>query len=229
MQLLDRLLDIIYPPSCIFCRSVLEYGTDICICEDCFEKLQFFPDIPIKPDRSKDESYCDLVVGVFEYDGIVRDSLRRYKFHNKPSYYRTYSKLLADRLRRMTDIGRYGVVLSVPLHSERERTRGYNQSYLISRALAKELKLPECSNALRRVKKTDAQSLLGRSDRHENVKDAFHVKDNRNIIGKSVLLVDDIFTTGATVQECSKALKRAGAKEITAAVMAAGKICNRRR
>jgi ComF family protein len=206
----------------------LEYDTDICICEDCFKKLRFFPDIPIKPDKSNEKSYCDLVVGVFEYDGLVRDSLRRYKFHNKPSYYRTYSKLLADRLRRMTDIGRYEAVLSVPLHSERERTRGYNQAYLISKALAKELKLPECSYALRRVKYTDAQSLLGRSDRHENVKDAFLVNDNRNITGKSVLLVDDIFTTGATVQECSKALISAGAREVTAAVMAAGKIRNRR-
>lgn len=207
---------------------MLEYDTDICICKDCFSKLQFFPDILIKTEQSKEKSYCDFVVSVFEYDGLVRDSLRRYKFHNKPSYYRTYSRLLADRLRRMTDIDRYEAVLSVPLHSERERTRGYNQSLLISKALAKELKLPECSYALRRVKNTGAQSLLGKSGRHENVRDAFLVKSSDELDGKSVLLVDDIFTTGATVQECSKALKSAGVSEVTAAVMAAGKIHNRR-
>lgn len=182
----------------------------------------------IKMEQSKEESYCDFAVSVFEYAGMVRDSLRRYKFYNKPSYYKTYSRLLADRLRKMTDISLYDVVLSVPLHSERESSRGYNQSLLISKAVAKELKLPECSHALRRIKETGAQSLLGRSGRHENVRNAFFVKQPEKVNGKAVLLIDDIFTTGATVQECSKSLKRAGARKVTAAVIAAGKTYNRR-
>lgn len=170
-----------------------------------------------------DISYCDGAISVFQYTGMVKESLIRFKFYNKPSYYRTYARLIADKLSKVTDIKQYHVVMSVPLHSHKEFSRGYNQAHLISKALSKDLKLPECSHLMKRYRYTEAQSLLDKQKRDQNVKGAFSVASAKRIKGKSVLLVDDILTTGSTLEECSRMLKQAGALKVTAVVVATGR------
>lgn len=115
------------------------------------------------------------------------------------------------------------MIISIPLHHKKELSRGYNQALLISKALSRELKIPECSGVLKRIKYTDAQSLLKKGDRSINVKGAFRVINSDMIKDKSILLVDDILTTGSTANECSKVLKEAGARIVDAAVIASGK------
>jgi ComF family protein len=170
-----------------------------------------------------EESWCDGAVSIFQYTGMVKESLIRFKFYNKPSYYRTYARLIADKLGKMTDIKRYDLVLSVPLHRHKEFSRGYNQAHLIAKALASELKLPERSGLLKRYRYTEAQSLLDKQKRNQNVKGAFTVTRPKRIEGKSVLLVDDILTTGSTLEECGRMLKQAGAQNVTAVVVATGR------
>lgn len=185
--------------------------------------LPFMENKVLKTSLDEDVNYCDGVVSVFEYTGIVKESLIRFKFYNKPGYYMTYARLLADKLGKVTDIKNYQMVLSVPLHRHKEFSRGYNQARLISKALSRILKLRECSYLLRRERYTEAQSLLDKQKRNQNVKGAFVVVSPKKVRGKTILLVDDILTTGSTLEECSRVLKQAGAERVLALVVATGR------
>lgn len=123
----------------------------------------------------------------------------------------------------MTSSRKFDIIISVPLYKEKERVRGYNQSQLISRILSRETGIAENSGLLLKVRDTGRQSLLNRKERSLNIKDAFQLTNKDRVKGKTVLLVDDILTTGYTVNECSRILKEAGAKWVTAAVVASGK------
>lgn len=223
MRLYERLMNVVYPPKCIFCGQLLEHDVALHICSSCYEKLPFAKETLLTTTQDGEISSCDGAISVFQYTGMVKDSLIRFKFYNKPGYYRTYARLIAYRLNKVADVKEYGLVLSVPLHRKKEASRGYNQAFLVSKALSRELKLIECSGLLKRSKYTETQRLLDKQQRNRNVKGAFTVAAFKNIKGKSVLLVDDILTTGSTVEECSRMLKQAGAIKVTAVVVATGR------
>lgn len=223
MSFLIRLLEFIFPPRCVFCGSLMESGSALHICGLCYEKIPFTGENLIRLERGGEDSGCDGAICVCRYSGMVKDSLIRFKFYSRPGYYRAYAKLLSSRIMKVTGNRRFDMIISVPLHKHKEYTRGYNQAYLISKALSREINLPECSYLLERSRFTDAQSLLDKERRRENVKNAFRVTNNASTKGKSVLLIDDILTTGCTINECSRTLKEAGAKSVTAAVVATGK------
>jgi competence protein ComFC len=223
LKLFDKIINLFYPPKCIFCQQLLNHDAVLHICGNCYGKLPFMEQDIIPTSQEGEDGCCDGAISVFHYTGMVKESLIRFKFYNKPSYYRTYARLIADRLSKITGTGQYDIVMSVPLHRHKEFSRGYNQAYLISKALSKELGLPEASRLLRRYRYTENQSLLDKHRRHQNVKGAFNVLSPKKVNGKSVLLVDDILTTGSTLEECSRMLKLAGAKKVTAAVVATGR------
>jgi len=219
--MLKRLRNLIFPPKCIFCNKIFDSNTDIYICKDCYSAIEFKEGGFIKSGTGHD--YFDSIVCVCEYTGIVKDAIKRYKFSNKPAYYRTFSGLLLSKIKEMTDYRLFDTIISVPLHPIRERARGYNQSFLISMELSRQLGIKEGSKLLSRTKNTHSQSLLQRKDRLINVKGAFMVNDASKIKGKTVLLVDDVLTTGTTLNECSRVLKQAGAGKIIVAVVASGR------
>lgn len=223
LGLFDKLINIVYPAKCIFCQQLLNHNATLHICSGCFPKLPFTEETLLTTSQGGEKCYCDGAVSVFQYTGMVKGSLIRFKFYNKPGYYSTYARLMAHRLAKMTDIKKYDMVLSIPLHRQREFSRGYNQAFLISRALSRELKLPERSALIKRLIHTDTQSLLDKQNRNRNVKGAFIVAAPEKIKGKSILLVDDILTTGSTLEECGRMLKQAGAIKVTAAVVATGR------
>ncbi len=223
MNFIDRLINIIYPPKCIFCQKLLDHDAALHICSACYSKLPLIENKVLRTSLDGDENYCDGVVSVFEYTGMVKESLIRFKFYSKPGYYRTYARLLADKIGKVTDVKNYQMVLSVPLHKHKEFSRGYNQARLISKALSRILKMRECSYLLRRERYTEAQSLLDKQKRNQNVKGAFAVVSPKKVKGKTILLVDDILTTGSTLEECSRVLKQAGAEKVFAVVVATGR------
>ncbi|NJD03310.1 MAG: ComF family protein, partial [Ruminiclostridium sp.] len=191
-------------------------------CGECYKKIVFSEDKLLRaasPDIAKG---CDAAVSVCRYTGIVKHSLVKYKFYNKPGYYRTYAKLLTKHIFKVTNSTKFDMIISVPLHRNREIKRGYNQALLISKALGRETGIRECSKLLVRTRDTGAQSLLDRESRLVNVKDAFRITNAELIKGKNILLIDDILTTGTTVNECARTLKKAGANTVTAAVIASG-------
>lgn len=223
MSFFEKLAGILLPPKCIFCAELLEPGAALQICNDCYSKVPFAEEAVVRTGTDGSDVGCDGAICVCNYSGIVRESLIRFKFYGKPGYYRTFARLLSERIRKLADVDGFDMLVSVPLHKRKQYARGYNQAFLISRALSRELRLPERSDLLKRLKDTDSQSLLDRDDRRRNVMDAFEVTAPEELEGKTVLLVDDILTTGFTMDECARMLKKAGAKTVIAAAVATGR------
>lgn len=222
--MLQYIIGILFPPKCVFCGDIIEINMDMHICQCCYAKIPFIKyDFGGIKQKEHTTGCCDRIICVCEYSGIVKKALIRYKFNNKSSYYSAFSALLYQKLENMTNCQKPDVIISIPLYSKKEALRGYNQSFLISRDLSKKLKIPEKSMLVSRIRDTGSQRLLDRSARCFNLKDAFRVKDAKEIKGKVILLVDDILTTGNTLSECSRVLKEAGAKQVIGAVIASGR------
>lgn len=224
MKRMDKLLHLIFPPKCIFCNKILAITSDIDICKECYEKIPFLSPHPISGGRNLfNNRYCDQVVCVCEYSGNIKEALIRFKFYNKPSFYRALGKLLYSRLEDALDVGGIDMVLSVPLSRKRYAQRGYNQARLVSKVLSRELRVADCSAIIKRVRDTRSQRLLDKKSRYRNIRDAFALIDPDIVEGKTIVLVDDIYTTGNTVGECARILKEAGADRVIAGVIASGR------
>lgn len=219
---MEKGLEILFPPKCIFCGCVLETGRKLHICRSCYNKIPFASGDVIRSGRQQDGG-CDCAVCIFRYTGIVKDALIRFKFFDKPGYYRTFARMLSGKLSETMGLKSFDFIVSVPLHKERQRSRGYNQAQLIAGELSRETGIPEYQYLLLREKNTKVQSLLPGREREQNVRGAFKINNGSRVKGKTVLLVDDVLTTGSTVDECSRALKEAGAISVVAAVLATGK------
>ncbi len=199
-------------------------SVEIEICESCKNKIPFVKESVFQVSSTYGERiYYDEVIYVCEYSGIVKEAIIRYKFFEKALYYRAFGKLLSEKVKEMTNIKNFDIIISVPLHKERQHSRGYNQSALLTKVLSRETGIPQADSLLKRVVNTGSQSKLGKIERQTNVEDAFNLNNQEKVKGKSILLVDDIFTTGNTINECSKLLKAAGAKIVVAALIASGR------
>ncbi len=169
------------------------------------------------------DGFVDGVICLLQYNEMVRKCIANYKFNNRPAFYRTFAKMLSEKVKTVTKSVNFDIIISIPLHRHKERKRGYNQSYLISRHLGKDLGIPEGSRYLSRTVNNDSQSHLGKQQRYTNIKGVFTLTRPQEFIGKRILLVDDIYTTGSTLNECARILKAAGALSVTGAVISSGR------
>ncbi len=217
--MLKYIINLLFPPRCIFCRSIINIENRTDVCDLCYKKIPFANKI-IRPEAGQ---YFDRAICVCEYSGIIKEAIIRYKFFNKQYYHKAFALLLAGKIRKMTTDSNFDIIISVPLHRSKLALRGYNQSLLISKTVSKEIGLEEKSYTLSRIKQTESQSTLPKSERLSNVGNAFKVLKPHEINGKKILLVDDVLTTGNTLSECSRVLKESGAVEVVAAVIASGK------
>jgi ComF family protein len=146
---------------------------------------------------------------------VLKEAIHQFKFQQKLKLGPHLAQLLISQLTNHVDLNDYQSILPVPLHKTRQKQRGYNQSTILAKYLAHHYHLPLILNNLIRIRPTDSQSLLqGHQERQKNVKNAFRVKVPASIQDQSLILLDDVFTTGATVNECAKTLKQAGAKSV---------------
>jgi ComF family protein len=153
----------------------------------------------------------------------MKDILQAYKFEKQRSLRNFLTDLLYTFFEKHLADQRFDALAAVPLDSKRALERGFNQSALLSRALSKKLKLPELSGTIKRKPSAIPQSLLGKIERRENVKDVFYVTRPGAFKGLNVLLVDDILTTGQTASECARILKEEGhARSVTVLACARG-------
>lgn len=158
---------------------------------------------------------------MIHYEGDGRELLKRFKFHNKTSLGRTCATLFHGFVVRYRLVfPEAAMVIPLPLHPGRQRERGYNQAALIGQGVARELKLPLREDILERSRPTAHQSALGAKERWTNIKGAFRIKHSADIVGRGVILVDDILTTSATASEAAKTLKDAGASRVTVITLA---------
>lgn len=152
---------------------------------------------------------------LFKYGGQIRKLLIDYKFNNKPYLYKTFSNIILNDKKIIDFINNYEMIIPVPIHKKRLNSRGYNQSELLAREISKKMKdIQFINNVLIKTKNNVAQSTLSKEERILNVKDIYEIQNNNIIKEKSIILVDDIYTTGSTVNECSRILKENGAREI---------------
>ena len=215
MSFVSVFMDLMFPPKCAFCKKVLGKG-DEGWCDICIEELPWTGDEGI----FEGESFECCVSPLF-YRGTVRRSILRFKFYGKAAYAGAYGKILADCIREKLGTG-YDIITWVPLSNKRERTRGYDQAMLL--ALATALELDNVAvETLKKPHEVQAQSELGnKEERNANISGAYVVSEPELIEGKTVLLVDDVTTTGSTLSECAKELLSAGATRVVCATLACG-------
>lgn len=154
------------------------------------------------------------------FDGVLRDLLHLFKYNGVTPLARPLSRLLELVAHQEPALRQVDVVLPVPLHPRQQRARGYNQAELLARHLARALDLTLADSALARIRDTASQTGLTPRQRRENVRGAFAVAERSALKGKRILLIDDVATTGATLNACARTLKRAGAARVEAATVA---------
>lgn len=210
--LVVRLLDLLYPPKCVFCGGLLGEGEEG-LCAACQRALPWAAeDAP--PKRIEYVERCAVPLW---YRDVVRESFHRYKFEGRDLYAPVYGKLMAQSVRDRLGLG-FDVVTWAPLSQKRKKRRGYDQAELLARAVGTELDKPVLP-MLRKTKDTAEQSSLASDEaRAQNAAGAYEAAAAGE--GRRVLLVDDIVTTGATLSQCAQILLDAGAKEVWAAVFA---------
>ena len=166
------------------------------------------------------QKYFDYLYCALKYENVVREKIIKYKFNENSYLYKTFAKIIIKNKKVYGFLKLYDIIISVPMYKIKKSVRGYNQSELLASEIAKQMELSFEKDVLIKIKNTKVQSTLTRTQRVENVKNAFFVTDDTKIKDKKIILIDDIYTTGSTVNECSKILKRAGAKEICVVTIA---------
>ncbi|GLI18330.1 amidophosphoribosyltransferase [Tepidanaerobacter syntrophicus] len=230
----DTFLDILFPPSpyCLTCKSTLT-AADFIICSNCRNKIE-----PIKgalcnkcgkplPD---DSALCyDCISKDYDfikarsygtYSGILKKLIYEFKYRGRQEIAEILGRLMYDLFAALS-WPNFDYIVPVPLHPRRQRERGFNQSYLLGKFLSSKTNIP-IFTGLKRIKPTKHQTLLDKQLRYKNLAGAFAVNSKDKIYGKTLLLIDDVYTTGATTGECSKALIESGAKVVYVLTCARG-------
>jgi ComF family protein len=159
-------------------------------------------------------------MAAFIYGGAIAGALARFKYQGRPDLGRSLGALLALEVRARSRHLADAVIVPVPLHVSRLAERGFNQSALIARSVARRLRIPMFPLALMRMRDTPQQASLDREARIANVAAAFRARPRARLQGRTVLLIDDVRTTGATIDACTRALSDGGAAAIVHAVVA---------
>jgi ComF family protein len=242
MKALKSLIDLIYPPQCPICRAFLQDqvsvldAQDLPFCEACFKDFTKITS-PIcslcgRPfsDGSEQDRLCedclrkrpsyDMARAPYLYDGALMKAIHELKYAQKSHLADSLGLLLALFAQSWTQEMKGSLVMPVPLHPRRLRARGFNQSLLLARCVAAKAGAELDFLSLRRTRFTKPQTELSSQDRRKNVRKAFEVVKPEAVKGKTIVLVDDVATTGSTLNECARALKRAGADRVLCLVLA---------
>ena len=242
MNIINAIIEIIYPPRCLICERFLgdhkvrKDQYDILICQDCFNGFSEItsPLCPIcrKPFESEVEEdhicedclrkkpFFDALGAPYLYEGGFMKGIHHFKYGGKTHMAGSLGPLLASFAKRWLKKKDDCLMMPVPLHPKRLRERGFNQSLLLARHVAGELCTELDFLTLRRVKNTKPQTSLHRDERRKNVSRAFEVMERDVVKGRRIILVDDVATTGSTLNECARVLKRSGSGEVLCLVLA---------
>lgn len=151
---------------------------------------------------------------LFKYEGIIRNLLIKYKFNEKAYLYNSFCEFIKKYQKELLKNEIYDIIIAVPISKKKYKIRGYNQSTLLASKIAKNMNIKFEKNIIVKTKNNTSQSTLTKEKRKQNVKGVYKILNKKSILNKRILLIDDIYTTGATVNECSKLLKENGAKLI---------------
>ena len=214
-ELLQSCISVILPMRCISCdsRSAIY---PLPICTSCKNNL-----LAYKPPEALSSENLKKIFLCRAYEGTIRECIKTFKYYGNMELLKIFKEIISTFLSSTSlfssDID---LVLPVPMYPGRRLARGYNQAELIARVVCSETSLPSKSRILIKTKNTASQMSLSKNERIKNLKHSFVVADRLNITGKSILLVDDIITTGATLEACAGELLRSGARSVEAFTLA---------
>ncbi len=221
---------LFYPANCIFCHEALELDEQNYACKTCVERLptlkkplcvkcagELPPYGPLGPMCNRclrEKTYYKRGISIFRYEDTIKHLIQKVKFGKKSWYLKAVARFL-KYAETPLEFSKYDLIVPVPLDSSRARTREFNQSLLFAKLLKKEQKVrAPVKNILRKAIKTRPQSALHRDERITNLQNAFRLRNHAKISGMNILLVDDVMTTGSTLNECAKCLREAGARRV---------------
>jgi len=223
------LLDVLFPPRCIICRSFIPRAGSIHICSDCLKTVRYIENpcctICGEPFHGAGISHVcgscaarmpgyDMAKAALIYDGICRDLIHAFKYDYKTHLRHTLANLAVEAFEQFVEECCPDVVVPVPLCKRRLVQRGFNQAVLLAELLAGRRKIPLERQAMRRTRWTEPQIKLDAEQRRMNVEGAFAVLKPGSITDKRILLLDDVLTTGSTADECARVLKKSGAVSV---------------
>ena len=207
-------INLIFPPRCVLCGKIVSYGGQICdkcsteAVKACTNKRIYIPKL-------------GKIIGCyapFQYKNSIRKAIINFKFYGKKELVEFFANIIAKQFLEIHSYN-FDIITCVPLSKQRKKLRGYNQSELLAKAVSKRLNVPykEC---LEKIKDNNEQHRLNEKDRQKNVKNVYIVKNKQNIYKKSILIIDDIVTTGATLGECASVMFQNDVKQVTCAAIA---------
>ncbi len=235
-SILKSLADVVFPPRCMACGSVLDEPDKRPFCPACASLIRYIASplcpccgVPLPGEEGTDHfcGECLLVRPPFSaarsvarYESVLLEAIHAFKYLGRITNGEILGRMLADYACSRFDISAYTLIVPVPLHRRRLRERGFNQAVILAREIAGRFSLPLDWRSLRRRVFTEPQVGLGKDRRTSNVRGAFGVVDGKRIEGQRIVLVDDVYTTGSTVRECAEILMKNKAAEVAVLTLA---------
>lgn len=206
-NLIESSLNLLFPPVCGICGKLSEKY----LCSACYEfmRLQERNRIDTYEDKNFSEHFW-----IYEYKSEIRERIIDYKFNDKSYIFRTFVELILRNKEAVAYIKSFDIIVPVPIHKKRLKQRGYNQSYLIAKALINRIEnVKLISDMIIKIKNVSPQSSLNKIERQKNILGAYVANEKytikaKDFDGKRILLIDDVYTTGSTLNECARVLKQ---------------------
>ncbi len=234
-EIFSSLMELLFPASCLACGQPAAQFSEIMLCRSCLTEVKLIGE-PLcsccgRPfhNNSAEDHLCglclkgdyhfDMARALVHYRPPITTLISRFKYQGQTCCLKSF-KAIQQELHGLTELKQPDLIIPVPLHIKRLQKRGFNQALLLARAFYPDHLRLINFQVLERHRYTAPQTGLNGRIRRHNLKNAFRVIERKEVAGKSILLIDDVFTTGTTVNECAKALKRAGAKEVQVLTLA---------
>ncbi len=217
MKFISCFVNLLFPKRCIFCNGLTGSNEDVC--DDCKDHLPFSENVCSTCGKTvcichKNEFSFTRMVAVYDYKGGVVNAISQLKFHGRSGYADPLGRMMWQRLLRTDFADRIDLIIPIAMTKKDLRKREYNQSALLARALSKQSGIPTDERLLVKVRQTEKQHLLSEAERRKNLAGAFSLTDPDAVVGKTVLLCDDVCTTGTTFAEVAALLLKCGAEEV---------------
>jgi ComF family protein len=232
------MMDLLFPRHCEICLKIMNHKNQTYLCEICFNKIRFisstaccgcarvFPGaIPsiedwMCPSCLRTKRSYDACHAVSYYEGPIKELLQTFKFARAEYLAGTLREIFMKGMVRKLDWENFDFVVPIPLHPRKLKERGFNQSYILAQTVREVTGLRILRDGIIRIKYSEGQTLQDKKARLENIRGSFEIRKFEKLQGKKIVLVDDVLTTGATIQECSRVLKEAGAESVEVLVLA---------
>lgn len=231
----ERLLQFFLPPQCHCCEKILEERQQG-ICLDCLSKIHWIepPFCPVcgTPFASREagnhlcgacmskKKHFTMARALGSYEGTLQEVIHRWKYHGKTNLTPFFGEWMVEGLYRYWNPNPFHLLIPVPLHKKRVRERGFNQALLLVKELSRRTGIPYQKRVLQKKRPTTPQVSLSGVAREKGIRGSFQMIGGEELEGKCILLVDDVYTTGATVNECAKVMRASGAERVDVLTLA---------